>query len=362
MVQVPRRRALLVLMVVVALTAMPIAPVHAGHRDADVMTYNLYLGGDLTPILTAQTFPEAVAAATGLYLQVVATDFHARAASIADEVERTSPSLIGLQEVSLWQTDTPADGPATPATEVAFDFLQILLDALDDRGLDYTPVSVVKNFDGEAPTALGFDLRLTDRDVILARTDLRKSQLKLSNPQAETFESNLVFPSPVLGPIEILRGWNSVDVKVRGKKFRFINTHLEAFSPAAQVAQAQELLAGPADTRRPVVMAGDFNSASDGSTTPTYGILLGAGFTDAWSESHPGDPGFTCCQAANLDNATSQLDERIDLLLFRGGRFRAEGAEVVGEEQADRTPSGLWPSDHAGVFAKLGFGPGRPGH
>ncbi|MGH2751290.1 MAG: endonuclease/exonuclease/phosphatase family protein [Actinomycetota bacterium] len=363
MAQVSRRHVLLVLTVVVALIATPVAPAHSGHRrNADVMTYNLYLGGDLTPILTAQTFPEAVAAATGLYLQVVSTDFHARAASIAHEIEETSPALIGLQEVSLWQTDTPADGPATPATEVAFDFLKILLQALDDRGLDYAPVSVVENFDGEAPTALGFDVRLTDRDVILARTDLKTSQLKLSNSHAQNFETNLILPSPVLGPIEVLRGWNSIDVKVRGKDFRLVNTHLEAFSPAAQVAQAQELLAGPAGTSLPVVMAGDFNSAADGSTTPTYGILLDAGFTDAWSESQPGDPGFTCCQAANLDNATPQLDERIDLLLFRGGGFSAQEAEVVGEEQADRTPSGLWPSDHAGVFAELGFGPGPAGH
>jgi len=28
---------------------------------------------------------------------------------------------------------------------------------------------------------------------------------------------------------------------------------------------------------------------------------------------------------------------------------------VVGEEAEDKTPSGLWPSDHAGVEAKLSF-------
>jgi endonuclease/exonuclease/phosphatase family metal-dependent hydrolase len=351
-----RRRASAALLVIVMLAVLPSPPAHANHRrSADVVTYNLYLGGDLAPLLAAQTLPEVVAAATGIYLQVVATDFVQRAESIADEIAATHPNLIGLQEVSLWRTDTPADGPATPAEVVTFDFLQILLDAMDERDLNYEAVSVVQNFDGEVPTALGFDARLTDRDVILARTDLRESQLKLSKIRAENFENSLVIPNPVLGPIEILRGWTAVDAKVRGKKYRFINTHLEAFSPAAQVAQAEELLEGPADTRLPLVMAGDFNSAADGSTTPTYGLLLADGFTDAWSRARPGEAGFTCCQAPDLDNATSQLDERIDLLLFRGGGFRGDGTEVLGAEPSDRTPSGLWPSDHAGVYGELSF-------
>jgi endonuclease/exonuclease/phosphatase family metal-dependent hydrolase len=350
------RRTSVALLVIVMLAVIQAAPVRANHRrSADVMTYNLYLGGDLGPVLAAQTLPEVVAAATGIYLQVVATDFPERAQAIADEIAAHKPSLIGLQEVSLWRTDTPADGPATPAEVVTFDFLQILLDALDERGLSYEAVSEIENFDGEVPTALGFDARLTDRDVILARTDLRKSQLKLSKIRAENFDNSLVIPNPVLGSIEVLRGWTSVDAKVRGQKYRFINTHLEAFSPTAQVAQARELLEGPADTRRPVVMAGDFNSAADGSTTPTYGLMLADGFTDAWSQARPGEAGNTCCQAPDLDNATSQLDERIDLLLFRGGDFRADDAELLGADPGDRTSSGLWPSDHAGVYGEVSF-------
>jgi len=350
------RRIIAATLSVVALVVLQVAPADAAHRrPAESMSYNIYLGGDLAPVLAAQTLPQAVAAATGVYLQVVSTDFAARAESIADEIGATQPTLIGLQEVSLWRTDTPADGPATPAEVETFDFLEILRDTLDDRGLHYEPVSVVENFDGEVPTALGFDARLTDRDVILARTDLRKSRLKLSKPRAGHYENNLVIESPALGRLEILRGWASIDAKVRGKKYRFVNTHLEAFSPVAQVAQARELLDGPADARIPVVLVGDFNSAADGSTTPTYQMLLDDGFTDAWSQAIPGEPGYTCCQAADLRNAASLLDERIDLVLFRGAGFRADGAEVVGDEPADRTPSGLWPSDHAGVHTDLSF-------
>ena len=57
----------------------------------------------------------------------------------------------------------------------------------------------------------------------------------------------------------------------------------------------------------------------------------------------------------------SQLDERVDLIWakqasdYAGPRFlRSVRAKVIGEEQADKTfPSGLWPSDHGGVSAKM---------
>ena len=55
---------------------------------------------------------------------------------------------------------------------------------------------------------------------------------------------------------------------------------------------------------------------------------------------------------ANLLNPISQLSERIDLVLFRGG-FHVEDIRLVGEKPSDRIPPGLWPSDHAGVVATL---------
>ena len=354
-----KRRSLLIVLIALVIALPLSAPAIARHRrQVDVMTYNVFLGGNLTPVLTARTPEEFVAAATTIYQQVVATDFAQRARSIANSIDETDPLLIGLQEVSLWRTDTPADGPATPATDVAFDFLDILLEALAERGLHYEPVSIVDNFDGEAPTALGFDVRLTDRDVILARTDLRPARLQIVDEQHANFEAKLAIPNPVLGTIEVLRGWNLVDVRLRGKPLRFINTHLEAFSPVAQVAQAQELLAGPAATSMPVVMAGDFNSHADGSTTPTYGMLIAAGFTDAWPEARPDDPGNGCCW--NSDLMSGVLDHRIDLILYKGGGLSATWADLLGEEPRDLTPSGLHPSDHSGVFAQLEFGPRVP--
>ncbi len=65
---------------------------------------------------------------------------------------------------------------------------------------------------------------------------------------------------------------------------------------------------------------GDFKSNADGTGAATYGNLLAAGFTDAWSAVHPTDPGATCCQLEDLLNTTSTLSSRIDLVLFRTGQ------------------------------------------
>jgi endonuclease/exonuclease/phosphatase family metal-dependent hydrolase len=312
------------------------------------MTRNLYIGTDLAPLLTATSLSDVLAGIAAMFLNVQFTNFPERAAALAEEVALIEPDLIGIQEAVLWRTDFPADGNLSPATTVAFDFLQIFLAALVDRGLHYAPAVVVATTDVEAPSALGMDLRLTDREVILVRTDLGKQDLKISNVQGDTFQLNSTVPSPLGGVLTILRGWASLDAKIRGKTFRFLTTHLDSLSPVVRLQQAGELLSGPAATDLPVVMVGDFNSHADGSD-PAYNILVGSGFVDTWTSSNPG---FTCCQSPTLVNPISLLSSRIDLVLARGIR-RTLDAETVGEEPADRTVSGLWPSDHAGVATTL---------
>ena len=323
-------------------------------RQVTVMTRNLFIGTDLGPVFAAPSFPQLVGATTTAFLEVQATNFPERAQAIAGEVAATRPDVVGLQEAMLIRTDAPADGPATPAETVAWDYLEILLAALAARGLDYEPVALVVNGDGpELPTALGFDVRATDRDVILVNRD-RRPRLKVSNAQAANFAARVTL-STIAGPIQLPRGWTAVDVKLRGHRFRVVNTHLEG-SAAPQVAQAAELLAGPAATALPTLLVGDFNSRADGSGTPTYGLLRSAGFADAWNDVHPGDPGLTCCWETHLLSPLPPFDERIDLVLARGS-FTALHAEIVGEDAvADRTPSGLFHSDHAGVVAVLRLG------
>ena len=288
----------------------------AGASRADgtvtVMTQNLYVGFDVGQYVADVSANPAnvVALTTTAYAQVLASDFAARADAIALEVDQKQPALIGLQEVSLFRSAT-FDGPGAPhATNVEIDFLSTMLNALSARGLNYAAVATVQNVDAEFPRLIGFnpdsspilqDIRVTDHDVILARTDLPPSQLQVSNPQSGNYA---VFGS-ALG-VNFLRGWTAVDVDTDGLDFRFFNTHLDPVA-AAQVLQAAELIAGPTNSSLPTVLVGDFNSPADGSGSSTYASLIGAGFTDAWSVVHPGDPGYTCCQDADLLNNPSEV-------------------------------------------------------
>lgn len=80
-------------------------------------------------------------------------------------------------------------------------------------------------------------------------------------------------------------------------------------------------------------------------------MFITAGFKDVWNEVGEG-PGFTAEQNPDLLNAVSLLFQRIDYILFKNGWEPIE-AKLVGESQKDRTKTGLWPSDHAGVSASL---------
>ncbi len=368
------------LLALVIATPALCGPSRPGNRDktVTVMTRNLYYGADLGPAIGAigTGDPEVIIPAVSeLWGVVKFTDFPSRAQGLADEIEQVQPDLIGLQEASLWQSD-PYDGSAEPnAAHVEYDFVQILIDTLEARGLHYAVAGMEIGFDAEFPGFLspedaenGFlsDIRLTDREVILARADLRASELKLSNPRAANFETNLQFP---VGPdpdsplFTLWRGWASVDAKVRGKTFRFVTTHLEDESIDVRNAQALEILSGPADTGLPVALVLDANSnANADPSTEVYAALIGAGFVDSWFEAHPGSEITTCCSAPDLTNEVFPVgtdDEgRIDLVLYRDHfDFRTREADLLGEDPVDRVvnTSGIpiWPTDHAGLFATL---------
>ena len=328
-----------------------------GDRIIRVMARNVYHGvnDEIFAVPAATSLPDLLDRVAAVYHGYFARKFHERAAAIAAEIDATRPELIGLQEAVLVRTQFPADGPATPATTVALDYAQILLDALAARGLQYEVVVQATGFDAELPSALGIDVRHTDREVILARSDLTTADLKLSNAQTGAFLVNCQLPGPLgTPPIVIRRGWASVDARVRSRSFRFLSTHLDGdclpVTSAIQQAQAAELLADPGATDLPLILVGDLNSPGDGSGV-TYNSILAAGFSDASTEAGIRS-GETCCQASNLLNAASTLQSRIDFVLIRGS-IESLAADVVGDEPADKTDSGLWPSDHAGVVAVL---------
>ena len=307
-----------------------------------VETRNIYLGSSLDPATSATTIPQFLAGVQQIWTTVKASDPAGRMQKIADEIATEKPDLIGLQEVSRW---------TGLGAEPSYDFLALLQNALAARGQSYAVAATSNNFNSPVLPVSGGGVQLLDRDVTLARV---RPGVSYSGVQQGTFAAQAVLPSPV-GPLSFNRGWTSIQAVVDGRSFRFVNTHLEVGGQTApiQVLQGQELLAGPMGGPGPIVAAGDFNSAADGSTTATYGLLR-TQFDDAWIKGNRQAPGFTCCQAGDLRNKLSLLDERIDLILTKGAQpTPAPQAKVIGDRQADRTPAGLWPSDHAGVAATV---------
>ena len=321
-------------------------------RDLSVMTRNLYLGTDFDEIFAAQTPEELVAEVAEAYTEVGQSLPHERMRGIADEIQAASPDLVGLQEVALWRIGAPFD--PSPAETVSYDFLQLLLDELAARGLNYEAIAVQTNFDAEVPAVfsqtLAFDVRFTDRLVVLARTDLKTSELKIENVEAHHFTTSLTFSSPTLGTITIPRAWIAVDAKLRGKTYRFVNTHPESFVPIINFVQINELVQTAGDTDLPLIFAGDFN-ADAAANDNSYLVLTSAGLTDVWAQTHPNDAGLTWALFLGNPSVYTNPTQRLDLIFTRG-EIEAVESDITGENPAtDRTPSGLMRSDHAGVTA-----------
>jgi hypothetical protein len=341
-----------------------------------VMTHNVYVGGyvdrildaedpTLIPFLVAQTFAE-----------MESTNFNYRAEALADEIMRGKPHLVGLQEISTIYRQSPGDyllGGTQPATDLVFDYLQILRDAIAARGLEYKVAGIIQNFDVEMPMFVGQDpedpqcyddVRLIDFDVILARNDVKISAKK---------EENYTDHINLMGIIPILRGYVAVKAKVGHKNYWVANTHLEPDDPLVKQNQAMELITFLQKKKHPVIVIGDLNAPAP--EDPTYQTFLANGYVDAWTRNlvTPKTPGFT--NSSNPDpelgpilrDPDRNLDQRIDLILVKsqigicGYHFIGPvWAYVVGDELEDRIYfeyedfyPWLWPSDHAGVIALL---------
>jgi endonuclease/exonuclease/phosphatase family metal-dependent hydrolase len=182
---------------------------------------------------------------------------------------------------------------------------------------------------------------------------LRTAQLNIREIQSQQFATNFTFSSPTLGTLTVPRGWIAVDARMRGQNFRFVNTHLESFSPVINLAQARELLRTAGDTNLPLIFVGDFNTDAE-SRDAAYRRFINAGFTDVWEQTHsPRQRGFTWALFLTDPYTYTTPFQRLDLILIRG-EIEALDADVVGENPlTDRTPSGLMRSDHAGVIASL---------
>ncbi len=361
-----------------ALAALPaVAQAASQGIVPKVMTRNLYLGADLTPALAALGCAPApyctLDADQLIWNAVVATDFPARAKLLAKEIDDDDPYVVGLQEVALWRSG-PFNG-VKDATTVEYDFLASLMSELAARGTHYAVAVQQQEADIENPSgsvSLGYadvrDRRLTMRDVILVRTDLPSYLLSFTNPQSGNYDASRVINIPTgstYGPIEFKRGWTSIDAKILGHSAaRIVNTHLESASSGYRQLQAAELVgaygSGPLLTTLPSIIVGDLNSdsaityggnpASGVSDGAALAIIQSAGFVDS------GNTVNTFGHAGNLlDFPSNVFTERIDHVLTRPGVVKLLTNKVVGTDPANRTPGGLWPSDHGGLVVGIGF-------
>jgi len=332
-----------------------------------LMTYNVYLGTDLGPIMQAGDDPNAVvAAAYQAYAELQQTNFPQRAGKIADQIAAARPDLVGLDEVALWSVSSPYN----PMTQqgapfvTKYDFLKLVIDSLKTHHLQYVAAAADTTSDVAAPVPTAFDgagsptafalVRFQDRDAILVRAGLR-----FSEPKHGKFATYI--PLSLGGTATgLYRGWCSIRATVDGEPFRYVNSHLEAENADVNLAQANEMVGLLRNERDPVMWAGDFNSDAN-THAPSYALITGAGFTDLWPLAHPRDPGLTNGPADGVGalNAAGVLvpypnlvfNARIDLVLLRDrfGKPHDVHAALFGDERSDRTASGLFPSDHAAV-------------
>jgi hypothetical protein len=337
-------------------------PPKRGQRQVTVMTYNIYFGADLAPVISAPNQQAFVAAVAGAYQQALASDFEGRAEAIADEIAEHEPLLVGIQEATTWSTG-PFNDPA-PAETITVDFVDLIVKGLADRGLDYSAVVVAQGFDAEAPgfdpgIPFAADVRLQIADLVLARTDLTPAELTILSTSTGSYDALAVVGTPI-GPLTFDRQWAAVEVLTYGTEFRFVTTHLEVLDQGLRILQAHELLASHQGSGSPTIYVGDFNDAS--SEHGAADVMIDAGLIDTWAVARPGDPGPTAGQRADLRNEESSLTRRIDLV-FATPEWQVKSADTVGDEAEDKTASGLWPSDHAGVVATLTIKPpdGTPG-
>jgi endonuclease/exonuclease/phosphatase family metal-dependent hydrolase len=305
-------------------------------KSVVVATYNLYLGADLSIVLGARPDAEMASNLDEVQRQLLATSFDQRVGLVADAVAPHAPDLLGLQEVCTW----------TLEGQTMWDFGALLLKELEDRGLAYEVVCEVRTFGGTAELAAGSGIpgriELSGSNVVLRRAD---SAVRVGETGGGLFGEALGVHSLNSDDLAIVRGWCGASCEVDGQPFAFLNTHTEAYDEASRNTQRDELLAAAAGWAGPLVVVGDFNARPESVGMPDE--LL-----DAWAVGGAG-PGFTCCQAPDLGNDVSELFERIDYVWVRGAEV--ETVALLGDQPAAGTQR--WPSDHAGVVARLTLAP-----
>jgi hypothetical protein len=251
--------------------------------------------------------------------------------TLSGDFDTTPPPSGGFQYASDCPDNNPIGGRSAGA---------------DDKS-DTTSSCLFHGIDGDA--------RLTIRDAIIAR---KGADVKTSNPTLGQFSDASTLKIPVFGgaaAIPFTRGWAAVDANVRGKKFHFVDTHLESESVATfREDQAAELVAagGPASQAN-TVLVGDLNSDpsiqpgtdpnADSSSNIAFNRIAAAGFTALTG------PANTSGHAEILNNRNDNtFTKRIDWILTNNPSIRMKSSRVL-----NSFANGLWASDHGGVLSVL---------
>jgi len=354
----------------------------ASSAEIQVMTQNQYLGADIAPLIVAIGTPGFNDAVVTALEHIADNRSQERFKALAALITKRRPHLVGLQEV--WKFECI---PAVPELQgypcndpsIAGAFSDHLAGTLAALGGGYHAVARVENFAVQSyggypgiPFFVGgvpAFLRVMDRDVILARSDVAATPVALPCTRVSVDGCNYVYDLPLGALGSVKRGFVAVNATVDGAGYRFINTHLEVqgtdvIPGEIQALQAKQLLTTaltttPADLR--LIIVGDINSSptDPASSLPTpYAMFTMAGLYDAWLLRPGSTPGLSCCQIEDLSNQVSVLNNRIDLIFTREMPRKVKDARLLGEVSADRTwppGRGLWPSDHASVAATLQY-------
>jgi endonuclease/exonuclease/phosphatase family metal-dependent hydrolase len=236
-----------------------------------LMTQNMYVGSAFSGLQNVTSVDQLKAAVTQIYNNILDSKPKERAVAVAQEIKREHPDIIALQEA--WILRTGAAG--APATKVESDQLEYLLNELHQQGLQYEAIAILPNLDAQAPTQLDFDVRLTDRTVIIAE----QPDLKLTNMRVQDYLVYSEVKPPVGPPIINKRGWASVELTVSGHSLQIATTHLDNVPPfaiqRAQAAEAIGILTNPDPTNPapPIVFMGDFNVDPRVVQQGTYQLL-----------------------------------------------------------------------------------------
>jgi hypothetical protein len=395
---------LLVVVLAVGVTLAPAAEAQEPEGDTvevTVMARNLYLGADVGVAL--DLLPDMPAAAQFMWEQVAATDFSARAPSLAAEAARHEPAVIGLQEATHWRC---RPGNVGRVVDV-FDFTASFLAATREVGVEYVVaerdgrrafnegyaipaipfLSVVEDpgtfqpLFGRDTATCGFSIS----DALLVRADLADAVQAVGT--SEYHDRYVVAPTV----LAIDRGYAWADVRIDGSTVRFVTTHLESLwdpdEPTLGATQARQLVEDLSDTTLPLVVLGDLNNdprdpRPAGAPNPAlqpeageacppqvdepsvataeadcnaYWTLRQAGFEDAGPD--PTDPAnltwgtnalLAGPDAARVDDALAVgnpwgFTDRLDYVLLANGA-RAVGAEVIGAAWPDGDD--LWACEH----------------